>query len=111
MMRTLIARWRAATWLSWQIESNWADPFLFVVYSVLRPLATALLLGFMYRAVSRVALRPEAFAPLYLGSAFHEYVTRVSVGMGWILVEEREEYETLKYVYTSPVGIFVHLLG
>jgi hypothetical protein len=23
-----------ATWLGWQIESNWADPFLFAVYSI-----------------------------------------------------------------------------
>ena len=26
-------------WLGWQIESNWADPFMFVVYAVMRPLA------------------------------------------------------------------------
>jgi ABC-2 type transport system permease protein len=110
-LATLFARWRTAVWLGWQIESNWADPLVFVVYSVLRPLATALLLGFMYRAVSGVAMRPAAFAGLYVASAFHQYVTRVSVGMGWTVVEEREEYETMKHVYTSPVGIFVHLLG
>jgi len=31
-------RWRslkAAAWLGWQIESNWTDPFLFAVYSIL----------------------------------------------------------------------------
>jgi len=33
------------------------------------------------------------------------------VGMGWVVVEEREEYETLKYVYASPVGIFTYLWG
>jgi len=31
--------------------------------------------------------------------------------MGWVVVEEREEYETLKYVYTSPIGIFTYLTG
>lgn len=110
-MRVLAARLRTAAWLGWQIESNWADPFTFIVYSVLRPLAAALILAWMYRSVAGEALRPEAFASLFLGSAFHEYVTRMAVGMGWLIVEEREEYETMKYVYTSPVGIFTYLLG
>jgi ABC-2 type transport system permease protein len=35
----------------------------------------------------------------------------VLVGMGWMIVEEREEYETLKYVYTSPIGMFNYLAG
>ncbi len=30
---------RTAAWLGWQIESNWADPFLFAVYSIVKPLA------------------------------------------------------------------------
>src|SRR5262245_3549694 len=37
-MRTLAARLRTAAWLGWQIESNWAAPFLFIVYAVLRPM-------------------------------------------------------------------------
>lgn len=108
---TLLRRYRTAAWLGWQIESNWADPFLFVVYSVLRPLATSLILAGMYWAVRGVAVRPEAFAALYLGNVFHEYVARIVVGMGWVVVEEREDYETLRYVYTSPVGMLTYLWG
>jgi len=33
------------------------------------------------------------------------------VGLGWAVFEEREEYETLKYVYASPVGMFTYLGG
>jgi ABC-2 type transport system permease protein len=109
--RTTVARFRSAAWLSWQIEANWADPFTFVVYSVLRPLATALILAVMYRAVAGVATAGQAFLGFYVANAFHEYVIRILVGMGWVVVEEREEYETLKYVYTSPVGIFTYLCG
>ena len=109
--RTFAARWRVAARLGWAIESNWTDPFTFIVYSILRPLAAALILAWMYRSVAGVALRPEAFASLFLGSAFHEYVTRMAVGMGWLIVEDREEYETMKYLYTSPIGIFTYLLG
>lgn len=109
--RAIVARFRTAAWLGWQIEANWAVPFTFVVYSVLRPLATALILAVMYRAVAGVATSGQAFLGFYVANAFHEYVIRILVGMGWIVVEEREEYETLKYLYTSPVGIFTYLWG
>jgi len=110
-VRSWWARVRTAAWLGWQIDANWTDPFTFVVYSIARPLAVALILAFMYRAVAGQALRPEAFASLFLASAFHEYVNRVSVGAGWAVVEEREEYETLKYVVASPLGMQAYLLG
>lgn len=106
-----LARFRTAAWLGWQIEANWSDPFTFIVYSVLRPLATALILAVMYRAVAGVATVSGAFLGFYIANAFHEYVIRILVGMGWVVVEEREEFETLKYVYTSPVGMFTYLWG
>jgi len=108
---TILRRFRTAAWLGWQIEANWVDPFTFVVYSVLRPLATALILAVMYSAVAGVATSAHAFIGFYVANAFHEYVTRILVGMGWVVVEEREEYETLKYIYASPVGIFIYLWG
>ena len=49
-------RWRslkAATWLGWQIESNWTDPFLFAVYSIVKPLTSAGILVVMYAIVTR----------------------------------------------------------
>jgi ABC-2 type transport system permease protein len=107
----LARRLRTTSQLGWAIESNWADPFVFVVYSVVRPLATSLILAGMYWAVAGVAARPKAFAALYLGNVFHEYVTRMVIGMGWAIVEEREDYETLKYVYTSPIGMLTYLWG
>jgi ABC-2 type transport system permease protein len=110
-VRSWFTRWRTAAWLGWQIDANWTDPFTFVIYSIARPLAVALMLAFMYRAVAGQAMRPEVFASLFLASAFHEYVNRVSVGAGWSVVEEREEYETLKYVVASPLGMQAYLLG
>ena len=110
-MRALTARLRTAAWLGWQVESNWADPLVFVIYTVLRPLATSLILAAMYWAVGSRATRAGLFPAVYLGNAFHVYVTTVVIGMGWVVVEEREEYETLKYVYTSPIGMFTYLTG
>ena len=110
-MRVLAGRLKLAAWLGWQIESNWAEPLTFVVYSVLRPVGTALILAAMYWAVSGHGAKPAAFAAFYVANAFHEYVVRVLIGMGWIVVEEREDYETLRYVYVSPVGLLVYLAG
>ena len=43
---------RMASWLGWQIESNWADPFLFAVYSIIKPLAGAAILVVMYTVIT-----------------------------------------------------------
>jgi ABC-2 type transport system permease protein len=110
-VRTFVARLRTAAWLGWQIESNWADLLTFFVYSLIRPLGTALILAGMYWAVARSAARPEMFAAFYIANAFHEYVVRILIGMGWMVVEEREEYETMKYLYVSPMGMFTYLWG
>ena len=110
-MRTLVARFRTAAWLGWQVESNWADPLVFAVYAVARPLALSLVLAGMYWALDRSPARHAMFAGFFIANAFHVYVTRVVIGMGWIVVEEREEYETLKYVYTAPIGMFTYLAG
>jgi len=110
-MSAATARFRTAAWLGWQIEANWADPLVFVVYSVSRPLAVALILTGMYWAVRGAGVHQAAFLGFYVANAFHTFVTTVLVGMGWVVVEEREEYETLKYVYASPIGIFTWLLG
>jgi ABC-2 type transport system permease protein len=110
-VRASLVRARTAAWLGWQVESNWADPVLFAIYGLARPLATALILAFMYRAVSGRGAEAAVFVGFYVANAFHAYVNTVLVGLGWVVFEEREEYETLKYVYASPVGMFTYLAG
>jgi ABC-2 type transport system permease protein len=117
-LRSSFARARSAAWLGWQVEANWADPVLFVIYVLARPLATALILAAMYGAVRAHGAgtapgvsAPAVFAGFFVANAFHNYVNKVLVGLGWAVFEEREEYETLKYVYASPVGMFTYLTG
>ena len=38
--------------LGWQMEANWTDPFLFFIYSVAKPLASALILVVMLEVIS-----------------------------------------------------------
>lgn len=117
-LRGSLRRARTAAWLGWQVEGNWADPVLFAIYVLARPLASALILAAMYGAVRAQAggAAPAAgaaavFTGFFVANAFHNYVNQVLVGLGWAVFDEREQYETLKYVYASPVGMFTYLAG
>lgn len=110
-MNATFMRLRTAAWLGWQVESNWADPVLFFIYTVARPLAVSLTLAAMYAATRSTATAGAAFAGFYVANAFHAYVNTMVVGMGWAVFEEREEFETLKYVYVSPMGLVTYLAG
>jgi len=110
-VRASLVRARTAAWLGWQVEANWADPVLFAIYVLARPLATALILAFMYRTVRGPGVEEAVFVGFFVANAFHAYVNTVLVGLGWAVFEEREEYETLKYVYASPVGMFTYMGG
>lgn len=100
-----------ATWLGWKIESNWTDPFLFAVYSIVKPLAAAMILVVMYGVISQGQFGSPVFAYLFIGNAFYQYVGMVMVGVSWAIVDDREHYRTLKYLYVSPISIPFYLLG
>ncbi len=102
---------RAASWLGWQVEANWADPFLFVVYSIAKPLSTTMILFLMVRIVSAGHATAETFLFLFLGNTFFLYVTEVLIGISWAVFRDREDYETLKYIYVAPLHLLLYLLG
>lgn len=110
-MRRLWEVLRASAWLGWQVEANWADPFLFVVFAIAKPLATTLILFFMVRVVSQGHATAEAFLFLFLGNTFFLYVTEVLIGISWAVFRDREDYETLKYIYVAPLHLLPYLLG
>jgi ABC-2 type transport system permease protein len=106
-LRTL----RTAAKLGWAIESNWTDPFLFTVYSIARPVASALILVFMYIVVTGGNTRGEVLAFLVVGNAFWAFVTNGLQGLAWGVIDDRERYTMLKYVYIAPVRFYTYLLG
>ena len=102
---------RIATWLGWQIESNWTDPFLFAVYSIVKPLASAGILVVMYSIITRGNFNTPIFPYIYFGNAFYIYVGAVMTGISWAVIEDREHYKTLKYMYIAPIRIPAYWLG
>ena len=102
---------KTATWLGWKIESNWTDPFLFAVYSIIKPLAGAAIIVVMYSVIAQGNYNTPYFAYLYFGNAFYQYVSSVMTGVSWAIVDDREHYKTLKYMYVAPIQIPAYLLG
>jgi ABC-2 type transport system permease protein len=102
---------RIAAWLGWQIESNWTDPFLFAVYSIVKPLAGAAILVVMYSVITQGNFGDPLFLYMYLGNAFYMYVGQMMTGISWAVIDDREHYRTLKYIYIAPVHVPSYLLG
>jgi ABC-2 type transport system permease protein len=110
-LKRLMQVLRASAWLGWQVEANWAEPILFLVYAVMKPLATTLILFFMVRVVSRGSATGETFRYIFIGNTFFLYVTEVLIGISWTVFRDREDYETLKYIYVAPLRLLPYLLG
>lgn len=102
---------RMAAWLGWMIESNWTDPFLFAVYSIVKPISGAAILVVMYNIITQGNFSSALFPYIYLGNAFYIYVGAVMTGVSWAIVDDREHYKTLKYMYIAPIYIPIYLLG
>jgi ABC-2 type transport system permease protein len=48
---------------------------------------------------------------MYLGNAFYIYVGQVMTGISWAIIDDREHYKTLKYVYVAPIHFPTYLFG
>ena len=102
---------RTAAWLGWQIESNWASPALFTLYSIVKPLTSAAILVVMFGMVTQGNFASSAFSYMYIGNAFYMYVGAIMAGMAQCVVDDRERFRTLKSMYVAPVSIPMYLIG
>jgi ABC-2 type transport system permease protein len=109
-LRTL----RLAAWLGWQLETNWASPWLFALYMIVKPVCGSLMLVFMFYA-ARAATGgrvPAEFLPyLYISNACFGLVGTVMFGLSYAVVRDREHYRMLKYIYISPGHFQTYFLG
>ncbi|MCU0490304.1 MAG: ABC transporter permease [Chloroflexaceae bacterium] len=111
MLQTFNRSFRTAAWLGWQVESNWTDPLLFFAFSVLKPVSSVLILVFMYHAVAGAGSDAPIYAYIFLGNAFYIYVGAVMAGTSYAILDDRERYRTLKYLYIAPIAMPMYLLG
>jgi ABC-2 type transport system permease protein len=96
--------------LGWLLEANWTDPFLFFIYSVAKPVSSALILVVMLEVIGGPAGR--SFRPFVIvGSALWAFVISGVAGLAWAILDDRERYRVLKYVYVSPSDFLTVLVG
>jgi ABC-2 type transport system permease protein len=92
------------------MEANWTDPLLFFIYSVAKPLAATLVLVFMVLVIGGAA-SAEFRAYVVVGSALWAFVVAGIAGLAWAILEDRERYRMLKYLYLSPSAFALLLVG
>ena len=51
------------------------------------------------------------FPYIYLGNAFYIYVGAIMNGISWTVIDDREHYRMLKYIYVAPIHVPTYLLG
>ena len=110
-MAAALRSFRTAVRLGWLIEASWTDPFLFFVYSVAKPVASALILVFMVDVISGGRADAGIRAFVVIGTALWSFVTTGIAGLAQSLLEDRERYRMLKYLYVSPNEFLVLMLG
>ena len=112
---TLPGIWRgfaAATQLGWTISSNWTQPLVFLIYTVLRPVSGALILVVMYRFITGSRAGTATYlAFLVTGTAFWGLVQNGLAGLANGISEDRGFYRMLKYAYIAPLPFPLYLVG
>jgi ABC-2 type transport system permease protein len=107
---------KTAAWLGWQMESNWTQPFLFAIYSILKPIAATMILVLMYWVVINPGYGGQAendamFSFLYIGNAFYMFVGQMLFGIFRVIQGDREWYQTIRNVYIAPISYYVYVVA
>ena len=112
-MNTYWRTFKVAAWLGWEMDSNWTEPWLFVVYSFVKPVAGAFILVLMYVVFAFIGNRPDpaGFSYMYVGNSFFIFVASVLFGTFAVIQSDREWYQTIRYVYIAPISYYVYILG
>lgn len=95
------------------MESNWTDPWLFSLYSLVSPIFGMLVVISLVYVGGQAGGKLESsyLAYVLIGSAFFVLVNQTIHTMGWVIHDDREHYEVLKYIYITPTGAYVYILG
>ena len=112
--KNLTRQWRTfstAFSLGWQNESNWTWRPVYLLYAAIRPLALCLILYFLFMIAAKNPSTNQTFISVFLGNAFFTVFMTVSGGIGWVIIEDREFFRIIKYVYIAPSNFVVYILG
>jgi len=112
-MSTYWPTFKTAAWLGWEMDSNWTEPWLFALYSIVKPVAGAFILVLMYVVFTIIngVQDLSAFSYMYIGNSFFIFVASTMFGTFQVIQSDREWYQTIRYVYISPISYYVYIVG
>jgi len=114
-VNTILKTIKQSIWLGWKVETNWADPLVFAIYYIIRPLAGLLIVGFIFLigswAAPGGAISPDYFAFMFIGNGFFIYVTQIMMTMTMLIHDDRSHYEVLKHIYLTPGSLTWYIIG
>ncbi len=102
---------RVSMKLGWDQEGNWAPPLLYLIFALVAPIAGVMLLVFMYLVVKGGSSDQSFLMFILAGSAVFLFVRLVLQGAGFAVVEDREHYRLLRYIYIAPLPFAVQIAG
>lgn len=106
---------KRAIWVGWKVDSNWADPLLFAIYYLIRPLSGLLIVGFIGLIVLNSgavgSFSRSTFAYFFLGNTFFLFLVSVTTDMSTLIPMDRNRYEVLKNIYITPGSLRPYMLG
>ncbi len=104
---------KVAAWLGWEMDSNWTEPWLFIVYSIIKPIAATFILVLVYIILAAVGgfNAGPLFDFMYVGNAFFIFVGTTLFGTFQVIQSDREWYQTIRYIYISPISFYVYVMG
>ncbi|HVP27146.1 MAG TPA: ABC transporter permease [Candidatus Bathyarchaeia archaeon] len=112
---TILRAIKQAVWVGWKVETNWADPLVFAIYYMIRPVAGLLIVGFMFLvgslATPGASLDPSLFAYIFVGNSFFLYAVQIMTTMSMLIHEDRAHYEVLKHIYLAPGSLWWYIFG
>jgi ABC-2 type transport system permease protein len=84
-----------------------------MTYSIAKPIAGSLILVVMYSIIAALGGGTQVgmFHYMYVSNAFFMYVGQVLFGVAQIVHDDREHFQTMRYIYISPSSYFSYMIG
>lgn len=99
----------AASRLAWSIEANWTQPLYLAAFLVVRPLT---FLG-LFLAVLSIggSLNVTSIGFVVVGQAVFQIVGAALQGPTHALLDDRERYRTIRYIFATPSSLLPVSVG
>jgi ABC-2 type transport system permease protein len=111
MIRRYATIIKNAMWVGWANEANWTKTWVYFLYAAIRPLSLCLILYFIFRLISSNPAASANFISVFVGNAFFSIFIAVAGGVSWTVIQDREQFRIIRYIYVAPMPFWLYILG